>query len=60
MVRTKFGGIWVKMVNFLPICPLSAHLFLKSGHAESVAAQGFAGFLPTFPLFLYTIIKKKR
>ena len=25
MVRTKFGGIWVKMVNFLPICPLSAH-----------------------------------
>ncbi len=31
---------------------------LKSGQAETVAAQGFAGFLPIFPLFLYTIMRK--
>ena len=26
----------------------------KSGQAETVGAQGFAGFLATFPLFIFT------
>ena len=33
--------------------------FLKSGRAETIGAQRFAGLLPTFPLFIPTIIKKK-
>jgi hypothetical protein len=28
-----------------------ARFYFKSGQAETVAAQGFAGSLPTFPLF---------
>jgi len=32
--------------------------FLKSGQAETVDIQGFAALLPTFPLFLYTIMRK--
>ena len=43
----------------MAICPLSAHLFLKSGQPETVAAQGFAGFLPTFPLF-FTLKREKK
>jgi hypothetical protein len=32
--------------------------FFKSGQPETLAAQGFAGFLPTFPLFF--LIKREK
>lgn len=34
--------------HFLPT------FIFKSGQAETLAPQGFAGFLATFPLFLFT------
>lgn len=36
-----------------------ARFYFKSGQPETVGAQGFAGFLPTFPLFLLFNAKKK-
>lgn len=36
-----------------------ARFYLKSGQAETVGTQGFAGFLPTFPLFSLISVKKK-
>ena len=36
-----------------------AHFYFKSGQPETVAAQGFEGFLPTFPLFSLIYMKKK-
>lgn len=33
--------------------------YFKSGQLETVGAQGFAGFLPTFPLFSLISVSKK-
>ncbi len=33
--------------------------YLKSGQRETVEAQGFAGFVATFPLFSLISVKKK-
>jgi len=35
------------------------HFYLKSGQRETVAPQGFAGFVATFPLFSLISVKKK-
>lgn len=40
-----------KIGEKLAICPLFAHFYFKSGQAETLGAQGFAGFLATWPLF---------
>lgn len=37
----------------------SAHFYFKTGQAESLVPQEFAGFLATCPLFLFTIMRKK-
>lgn len=42
----------------LATCPLFAHFYFKTGQAESLVPQGFAGFLATCPLFLFTIMRK--
>ena len=38
---------------------VSAQFDFKSGQPETVGAQGFAGFLPTFPLFSLISVRKK-
>ena len=39
---------------FWPFAHFLPTFIFKSGQAETVAPQGFAGFLATFPLFLFT------
>lgn len=36
-----------------------AQFYFKSGQLETVGRQGFAGFLPTFPLFSLISVRKK-
>ena len=38
---------------------VSARFYFKSGQPKTVGAQGFAGFLPTFPLFSLISVRKK-
>lgn len=47
--------MWV----FCPLLVTFAHFHFKSGQAETPAAVGFAGFLPTFPLFFSINCDKK-
>ncbi len=48
-----------KIGEKLAICPLFAHFYFKSGQAETLAPQGFAGFLATCPLFFLIKCEKK-
>ena len=48
-----------KIGEKLAICPLFAHFYFKSGQAETLAPQGFAGFLATCPLFFLSIFEKE-
>lgn len=48
-----------KIGEKLAICPLFAHFYFKSGQAETLGAQGFAGFLATCPLFFLIKCEKK-
>ena len=67
--RNKSGHLATNRYNPLiaveSVCPLLkkkwvfARFYLKSGRAETVDTQGFAGFLPTFPLFSLISVKKK-
>ncbi len=48
-----------KIGEKLAICPLFAHFYFKSGQAETLAPQGFAGFLAICPLFFLIKCEKK-
>ena len=48
-----------KIGEKLAICPLFAHFYFKSGQAETLAPQGFAGFLATCPLIFLIKCEKK-
>lgn len=62
-----FLGQSLKIVPVLERCTdvfaqkkwVSARFYFKSGQPETVGAQGFAGFLPTFPLFSLISVRKK-
>lgn len=44
----------VKMAKNWPFAHFLPTFIFKSGQAETLVPQGFAGFLATFPLFLFT------
>ena len=48
-----------KIGEKLAICPLFAHFYFKSGQAETLAPQGFAGCLAICPLFFLIKCEKK-
>lgn len=62
-----FLGQSLKIVPVLERCTdvfarkkwVFAQFYFKSGQLETVGGQGFAGFLPTFPLFSLISVKKK-
>ena len=56
----KIGAVWQRCTDvFGQKKWVSARFYFKSGQLETVAAQGFAGFLPTFPLFSLISVRKK-